>query len=68
MDMWVEIKNEALGDWEEEALVNWEVDGLAIEAMMALAIEEVGAEKVATTSVDGVVGEGEVKKVVDALT
>ncbi|KAH9319270.1 hypothetical protein KI387_021039, partial [Taxus chinensis] len=48
--------------------VGWEVDGSAVEVAVVVGIEELDVGEVAETLVDGIMGEGEVGVVADALT
>ncbi|KAH9288967.1 hypothetical protein KI387_033084, partial [Taxus chinensis] len=60
--------DDSLDDWVGGVSVGWEVDGSAAEATTTVGIEELGVGEVVETFVDGVMGEGEVGVVVDALT
>ncbi|KAH9302310.1 hypothetical protein KI387_013893, partial [Taxus chinensis] len=60
--------DDSLDDWAGGVSVGWEVGWSAVEAIMVVGIEELDVGEVVATFVDGLVGEGELGVVADALT
>ncbi|KAH9296168.1 hypothetical protein KI387_039756, partial [Taxus chinensis] len=60
--------DDSLDDWVGGVVVGWEVDESAVEAAVVVGIVGLDVGEVAATLVDGVMGEGEVGVVADALT